>query len=173
MNWSLTQFPPLVRMILALFLLLNATAYSTAIFLVDHTTDLKVEGIADQYAGNEEQVAAGVEVTEFKFPVSKTHLLTTVHSHIFGMSMSFLLVGLIFSATGFPDRLKRFVIMEVMISILTTFAGLWLTVFVHRGFAWLVFLSSTFMAMGYYGSVVLSLYDLFKIHRVERKTALL
>lgn len=165
MNWSLRSVPVYVRWLLAAFLIINAAGYSVGLLLVARNTHLTVEGVADHYAGNEEKIAAGEAIEEFKFQPTKRQMLSLAHTHIFNMSVSYLMVGLILSACAYSDRLKRWLILETILAILTTFLGLWLTAFVHRGFAWLAFISSLFMGLGYYGSVVLALVDIFRNHR--------
>ncbi len=165
MNWSLTRVPAHVRLIIAIFLIVNATGYLLALGLVADNTSMTVAGVADHYAGNEERIAAGDTVTEFHFAPSRKELLGLAHSHIISLSVIFLIVALIFSATSYSVRLKRLLATELLLAILTTFAGLFLTVLVHRNFSYLLYLSSVLMATGYFVAVALSLFDIWRIGR--------
>jgi hypothetical protein len=165
MNWSLTQIPPHVRLIIAIFLVVNATGYLVALALVADNTGLSVGGVADYYAGNEARIDAGEVVHEFKFPPSRKELLGIAHSHIISLSVIFLIVGLIFSATSYSIRLKLLLASELLLAIITTFAGIALTAFVNREFSYLLYLSSALMGFGYFLAVGLILLDIWRLDK--------
>lgn len=165
MNWSLAQIPAHVRLIIAIFLIVNAAGYLVGLTLVADNTGLTISGVGDHYAGNEARIEAGGQVTEFKFPPARRELLGIAHGHILGLSVTFLIVGLIFAATSYSNRLKRLLAGELLLAVLTTFAAMVLTALVHREFAYLLYLSSVLMASGYFLAVGLTLYDIWRLGR--------
>lgn len=165
MNWSLSRVPAHVRLIIAIFLLVNATGYLLGLALVADNTRLSIGGVGDHYAGNVARIEAGEQVTEFKFPPSRKELLGIAHGHVLGLSVTFLIVGLIFAATSYSRRLKQLLAGELLLAVLTTFAAMALTAFVNREFAYLLYLSSALMACGYFLAVGLTLYEIWRLSR--------
>ncbi len=167
MIWRLRGLPSYVRWLLAAFLVVNAIGYSMGLALAASKTYFTVEGVGDHYAGNEEKIMVGETVNEYKFRPTVREMLALTHTHIMGMSLTFFLVALIFSASSFNERLKQWLFMELFLAILVTFTGLWLTAFIHRSFAWLVYFSGILMALTYYACTALALLDLVGIQRAD------
>ena len=88
-----------------------------------------------------------------KFKKSKYEMLTSVHSHVFTLSLIFLATGVMVYFTGLPKKLKLFLIAEPIISLMVTFTSLILLWQGLLAFRYLVFLSGAIM----HGTFVITL----------------
>ena len=89
-------------------------------------------------------------------------MLSIVHSHILSMSLIFFILGLIVSITKLKQRVKIFLMVEPLLSVLLTFGGLY---FMWTGVIWMkyiVMFSGTIMTLSFLLSVVIILKQLFE-----------
>lgn len=124
---TIHEFPKEIKMLIATFLVVLSIGYYTGLTFVNETTNANPEGIETNYNGNESDENAKV----MKFKKSKREILTLVHNHILSLSIIFFMVSLILSTTSINKRLKYFLMVEPLISVLLTFGGiyaLWLGV---------------------------------------------
>jgi len=137
--------------------IVQLVGYTIALLFVWHTTHLTPSGAEHRFRGADpEQSTAAME-----FPKSAGEMLTTTHNHVLGMSTLFALTGLGLALCSWPgERMRKVLIVEPFVAILVSFTSIWLMRYVHPAFAWLLYASSTLMALTFYAQCGLILYDL-------------
>jgi len=149
---TLSELPPGLRKLLALFLITVALAYGVGLGYVYFNTNLTPTGIREDFRGSE---------TAMKFEKPTGEMFQTVHNHMFGLSIVFLLTGTIFSFSSMkPGALKTFFLSEPFVSIIVSFGSFWLVRYVSPNWTWLLMLSGFLMALGLLVQWSVSLYDL-------------
>ena len=161
---TLRSLPPQIKRLTRWLLIVLAVGYTHGMVFVYVTTGVSPKGIEDRYRGNQAQVqqqADGAPVIEMKFEKSLSEILNIIHTHTISMAMLFAFTSLIFALTStVRGGLKRFLLVEPFIAILTSFGSMWLMWKVHPAFSWLLMLSSGSMAVVFYVTVALSLREL-------------
>jgi len=97
-----------------------------------------------------------------KFEKTDREMLSVIHTHILSMSMIFFLVALIVYHVEFSTAFKKFLMIEPLVSVVTTFGGLY---FLWKGVLWMkyiVIISGTLMTLSYTLSILLVFWALFK-----------
>jgi len=129
-----------LRLLTLAFVVVVALGYAVGLAFIVHNTAVSPSGIVDHYRGNEDRM---------KFGKSTGEMLEIVHNHLLGMGMLFFAVGLLYIAADTPPPWKTLIPVETLLTLLSTFGGLWL---IREGLAWanwLVFPSSFLMLAGY------------------------
>lgn len=138
------QVPAPIRSLARWATIVNAAGYAVAIAFVRHTTSLSPAGVASRYRGEDPSAATGA----MQFPKPLAEMLLSTHTHLLGMTTLFVISGLCFALCPRPaGRWKAFLLAEPFAATLVSFAAIWLTRFVDARFAWLLFASSTSMAL--------------------------
>jgi hypothetical protein len=151
MNWSfkLRNLPKELKLLALLFVLAMLFGYGASFVLIMDQTSLTPSGIDQNYNGNE-----GIDDVEtMKFKKSKYEMLSSVHSHVFTLSLIFLVTGVMVYFTTLPTKIKMFLIAEPIISLIVTFSSLILLWQGLMAFRYLVFLSGAIM----HGTFVITL----------------
>ena len=122
MNWTfkLRQLPKELKLLVLLFLFSMLFGYGASFMILVDQTSLSPDGIEENYLGNEENEAADT----IKFKKSKFQMLSSTHSHVFTLSVIFLLTGFLAYFTGLPNKVRLFIIVEPLISLIVTFTSL-------------------------------------------------
>ena len=102
MNWTfqLRQLPKELKLLVLLFLFSMLFGYGASFMILVEQTSLSADGIEENYLGNEENETANT----IKFKKSKFQMLSSVHSHVFTLSVIFLLTGFLAYFTGLPNK---------------------------------------------------------------------
>jgi hypothetical protein len=147
---------------IALWLLVVVTVgYTHGLAYVAFTSGGTHTGLEDRYRGNQSMQSPDTQPSEMKFAKSTSEVFSIIHTHILGMSSMFLYSSIVFSFCSLVGgRWKKFLLFEPFFAILTTFAAMWLMWGVHPAFSWLLILSSGSMAVIFYVTVALSLWEL-------------
>ncbi|MFA6233099.1 MAG: hypothetical protein WC824_02770 [Bacteroidota bacterium] len=163
-TYTLRNFPPVLRRLLAAFLITASIGFSLGVFFVDHTTDADPVGIAERFRGSE---SMGVDLDalpadrEIQYEKSPSEMLNVTHTHVLALSMLFLAVGGIFSfASGISPRIKSILIIEPFVSLILTFGGMWLVRYHHPAWAWMIGASGVLMVGCFYFMVGVGVYQL-------------
>ncbi|MBS1272197.1 MAG: hypothetical protein MAGBODY4_01337 [Candidatus Marinimicrobia bacterium] len=151
-DMSLATLPPGLRKMLALFLVVLSLAYLVGLSYVYFNTDMTYTGVSEDFRGSQ---------TEMKFEKPAGEMFQTVHNHMFGLSLTFLLTGMIFYFSSMKNGFwKTFILTEPFISIVGSFGSFWLVRYFSPIWTYLLMLSGFFMAAGFFVQVTVSLYDL-------------
>jgi hypothetical protein len=133
------------------------SATGTAVDTSDITTRSADTPIAQP---NSEQ--AKTVTGEMQFEKTFPEMLNIIHTHILTMSVIFAISGLITLLTGvFRPGFRKLIVIEPFVGILVTFAGLWATRYLGKGFSWLVSLSGAMMALAFAAQCVAVMRELF------------
>lgn len=158
LRWHLKDADAPLKLFITVFLFMLSTGYIIGLSFVDHTSDGTVQGLEEQYRGQPESS----EATELKYAKGADEMYVFLHNHILSLSMVFFCVGIIFYFTaGTSPALKKFLMVEPLIAIGTTFGGIWLMWFVSGYFSWLVIISGVSMVGCYFIMVGLILKELW------------
>jgi len=151
---NIQNFPSYVKRMIFFFTLSMTVGHFTGFNFIYRTTELKPQGIEENYNGNEEDENA--EVMLFKKP--ENEILTTIHTHILSFSLIFIALCGVLLAVPMPQKLKSFLLIEPFVSTILTFGGIW---FLWKGFIWvkyIVMLSGILLTL----SFVLIVFFIFK-----------
>ena len=161
MNWTfkLRNLPKDLKLLAGLFLLAMLFGYGASFVLVIDQTSLSPAGIEENYNGNEDND----EAETMKFKKSKFEMLTTIHSHVFTLSIIFLATGIMAFFTGLPQRVKLFLIAEPLISLMVTFSSLILLWKGLPAFQYLAYLSGALMHGTFFITLLLLIRELYFI----------
>ncbi|MBD3297285.1 MAG: hypothetical protein GF341_01415 [candidate division Zixibacteria bacterium] len=136
----LRTWPRYLQYFVAAFVVVGLAGYAAGLGYIAVVTGPSPEDVGDHYHGNE---------AEMSFGKSTGEMLTIIHTHLLGMGVLFLAVGLLFAASDFPTRLKGAVMVETMLTLFTTFGGLYVVSIGWRAWLWVVYPSSVLMVIGY------------------------
>lgn len=136
----LRLWPSRLRLLVAAFIFVSVAGYAAGLAFMAYNTSGQPQGIVDHYAGNEE---------ELQFGKSGAEMLEIVHTHLLGMGLLFLATGVLFAFTDFPRRFQGVVMVDTMLSLLTTFGSLWLISLGWSAALWILGPSSIMMVAGF------------------------
>lgn len=147
-----------LKLLVGTFLVVLSIGFFSGLSFVGETSSFSSNGIQENYLGNEDIEDA----EEMKFKKSDKEMLSVIHSHILSMSMIFFLVALLVYHVEFNIAFKKFLMIEPLVSVVTTFGGLY---FLWKGVLWMkyiVMISGMLMTLSYTLSVLLVFWALFK-----------
>ncbi len=151
-NWSAS-----LRWLIFVFLLVLSVGYFTGLSFVEHTTDMTNTGIVENYNGNEDNP----EAETMKFKKAERDMLNIIHAHILSLSLIFFVLACFVHLCEIPEKLKSFLMVEPMISVLLTFGGIYL---VWLGMEWMsivVMISGFLMTLSFAVSILVISKELF------------
>tara|TARA_R110002074_G_scaffold348282_1_gene518712 strand:+ start:39885 stop:40397 length:513 start_codon:yes stop_codon:yes gene_type:complete len=155
-NGLLSKFPKPIRVFIGAFVIILSVGYYTGLLFVSETSTASVDGIEENYLGNESDENADV----MKFKKSERQLLTIIHTHILSMSFIFFLLGILVWLTNLPVKLKLFLTVEPFLSVLLTFGGIYLLWTGVLWFKYIVIVSGALMTATFTASALIVLYQL-------------
>ncbi len=149
---KLATLPPALKKMLAAFLITLSLAYGLGLGYVYFNTGMTYSGVTADFRGSD---------TEMKFEKPAGEMFQTVHNHMFGLSITFLLTGAIFFFSSMRRGLmKTLILTEPFLSIVLSFGSFFLIRYVSGWWTWLLMLSGFLMALSFLAQVTVSLYDL-------------
>jgi len=140
----LHSWPAAYKKLILVFTIIAFLGVVIGGIFIEATTNLKPQGVVEQYSGNEQTRA---EAEELKFAKPFKEMLTTTHNHILGLSPLFLIIGMLYLATGGVNGLKMAIATEPFLSLILTFGGLWVMRYWWAPFVYVVIASGTFMLL--------------------------
>ncbi|MEA3245131.1 MAG: hypothetical protein U9Q74_03135 [Gemmatimonadota bacterium] len=157
-TWA--AMPRTARVLAAWVVIVLAVGYTTSLVFVYHTTGLTPGGAAERYRGTDAVGATGGTPADapMQFPKPLGEMLLSTHTHVLTMAMIFVITGAGLVLCEWPsERWRRWLIGEPFAAILVSFASIWLMRYVDPRWAWLLFASSTLMAVTFYAQVIIIL----------------
>jgi hypothetical protein len=145
----LLNLPSILKSVVLIFLLVLSFGFTAGLKFVHFTTDMNVSGVEENYIGNENNPESDI----MKFRKSEYEILNLIHTHILAMSLIFFVLAILVFGIDLNEHLKKFLMIEPLLSVLTTFGGIYL---VWNHFAWasyLVIISGSLMTISYFISV--------------------
>lgn len=152
-NW-----PKELKLLVGTFLVVLSIGFFSGLSFVGETSSFSSQGVQENYLGNEDIE----EAEEMKFKKTERHMLSVIHSHILSMSIIFFLVALLVYHVDFSITFKKFLMIEPLVSVVTTFGGIY---FLWKGILWMkyiVIISGMLMTLSYTLSILLVFWALFK-----------
>lgn len=156
-NGLLINLPTGIKWFIGSFVLVLSIGFYTGLLFVSQTSTNSSTGLVENYLGNEDDEEADI----MKFKKGDREMLTIIHTHILSMSLIFFLLGFLVWVTRLPYKLKMFLTIEPLISVVLTFGGIYL---MWSGMLWMkyvVILSGLLMTITFSISAILVLYQLF------------
>lgn len=152
----LLTLPKGIKWFVAIFVLVLSIGFYTGLLFVSETSTVSPHGVVENYLGNEEDEEAEI----MKFKKGKREMLTIIHTHILSMSLIFFLMGGLVWLTKLPYKLKMFLTIEPLLSVILTFGGIY---FLWSGLLWMkyvIILSGLVMTISYSIAAFLVVYQL-------------
>lgn len=149
-----------LKLLVGTFIVVLSIGFYSGLSFVGETSSFSSNGIQENYLGNEDDE----EAEEMKFKKTDRHMLSVIHSHILSMSIIFFLVAVLVFYVDFNSALKKVLMIEPLVSVVTTFGGIY---FLWKGLLWMkyiVMISGMFMTLSYTLSVLLIFWGLTKKH---------
>lgn len=146
----ISSLPTPIKVLVAVFLLVLSVGYFTGLLYVDTTTGATPRGVVENYNGNEDVEASD----EMKFRKGDREMLSIIHTHVLSMAIIFGILGLLVYGTDLHPKVKSFLMVEPLLSVLITFGGIYL---IWSGVEWMsyiVMVSGALMTLSFVGSVV-------------------
>ncbi|WP_425235768.1 hypothetical protein [Ulvibacterium sp.] len=146
-----------MKLLIGIFLVVLSIGFLSALQFVSITTEASPKGIQENYLGNEEDL----EAEEMKFKKNEKQLLNIIHSHILSMGLIFFTLALLVTTTPIKGFFRQFLLFEPLLSVLTTFGGIY---FLWKGILWMkyvVMISGGLMTISFVISVIVIFYGLF------------
>jgi len=158
MRFRLRDADRTLRLFLTTLVIVLSLGYFVGLLFVEHTTSMSPAGLSEEFAGSSDLN----QVDEMKFAKSSREMFTFIHNHILSISLVFFVVGSIFYFSSLvSDRVKRFLLVEPLVAVVTTFGGIALVRFVGEEFSWLVIISGASLFLCYLTMVTLILHELW------------
>lgn len=153
---TVNDFPKALKLLIGTFLLVLSLGFFTGISFVGETTNNSPKGIQENYLGNETDMDAEV----MKFKKTEKEMLNIIHAHILSMALIFFVLGGLVFLTDSHPLLKKFLMMEPLLSVLFTFGGIY---FMWQGILWMkyvVMVSGLLMTASFTLSAILVFWGL-------------
>lgn len=147
-----------LKILIVAFIITLSIGFFTGINFVHFTTSAKPQGIIENYLGNEHNDVAEI----MKFKKSKHEILNIIHTHLLSMSIIFLVLGILTYGCNIKSKLKTFLIIEPMLSVLITFGSIYFLWLGKTYFTYIIIISGLLMTLSFMVSVFFILYSLLK-----------
>ncbi|HET8809372.1 MAG TPA: hypothetical protein VFM65_03815 [Flavobacteriaceae bacterium] len=155
---TVNDFPKALKLLTGTFLIVLSLGFFTGISFVGETTNNSPKGIQENYLGNETDMDAEV----MKFKKTEKEMLNIIHAHILSMALIFFVLGGLVFLTDTNPVLKKFLMMEPLLSVLFTFGGIY---FMWQGILWMkyvVMVSGLLMTASFALSAILVFWGLVR-----------
>lgn len=158
MNFRLRDADKTLRLFLSTFILVLTLGYGVGLFFVEHSTSFSSRGIQEQMLGNGDSGDAH----EIRYAKSGHEMYVFIHNHVLSLALIFFVMGSMFYFSSIvSDRVKRFLMVEPLIAVATTFGGIALVRFASPLFSLLVLVSGVSLFICYFTMVILIMKELW------------
>jgi hypothetical protein len=159
MNWDmkLNSFPKPIKSLISAFILVMLFGYGASFVLLSDTSGFEPGGIEQNYNGNENSDAEG----PLKFRKSKHEMMNIVHTHAFTLSVIFFIMSGFVYFTHLQEGIKKFFMVEPMLSIITTFGSIILLWKGMYGFKYIALISGVIMHVSFIAMLIIVIWELY------------
>ncbi|MEN8764348.1 hypothetical protein [Wenyingzhuangia sp.] len=150
--------PKELKLLVTTFLVVLSVGFYSGITFVENTSGFSTQGVQENYLGNESDEDSEV----LKFKKNEKHMLNIIHSHILSMGVIFFLLGGLLSLTKINTTVKKFLMIEPLLSVLVTFTGIYL---LWTGVLWMkyiVMFSGILMTASFSASILIVMIQMYK-----------
>jgi hypothetical protein len=160
-DMRIADWPKGLKQVTLAFLVTLTIGVSLGLAMVWISTSATPDGVVGHYRGDDPTV---IELIPEKYPMPVKELLITTHNHILSFTMIFGVLGVLIQfSRKVPEKWVTFLSVEPFLSIVFTFGSMWGIRFVHDGFVWLMFLSSSFMYLSFYTMIFIIIRELLPL----------
>jgi hypothetical protein len=157
-NFKLSELSPDTKRLFRAFLIVLTVGVCLGLYFISLNSSFNPDGVVTHFSGSETP-----DEFELSYGKSLKELVLTTHNHVISFSFIFVLLGGIFlGVERISPRLKKFLLVEPFVSILTTFGSMFLIRFVHPSFVYLMILSSVVLYLSYFLMFFYSIRELRK-----------
>ena len=142
------------KVLISFFLLTVAAGYVFGLMHIYSDVGLSYTGIVTHYRGDVKEMTIP---RDFAF----ANLIHHHHVHIFGLSMLFLFIGLIFTLTSIPEGAKAVFVAAPFLGLILDLSSFWLLVFASPVFAWFSIIFGAFMALSFFLLIGRPIYEMW------------
>ena len=150
------------KVLASLFLLTVAVGYVFGLIHIYTDVGYSYTGIVTHYRGAGKELDVPPELAMAK-------LIHHQHVHVFGLSMLFFLIGMIFILTQLPEPVKAVFVMAPYLGLAMDMSSFWLLVFASPVFAWLSIVFGAFMAISFFLIIGRPFYEMWMLPLWHRK----
>ena len=150
------------KVLVSFFLVAVAIGYVFGLVHIYTDVGYSYTGIVTHYRGSEKELDVPPELAVAK-------LIHNQHVHVFGLSMLFFLIGMIFTLTRLPEPVKAVFVMAPFLGLLLDMSSFWLIVFKSPVFAWFAMAFGGFMALSFFLILGRPLYEMWILPLWHRK----
>ncbi|MCH8533855.1 MAG: hypothetical protein LAT51_02185 [Flavobacteriaceae bacterium] len=158
-DFKLAQLPSELKWLTGIFLMVLSIGFFTGINFVHFTTEAHPQGIEENYLGNEDDL----EALQMKFKKSEAQMLNLTHTHILSMSVIFFILSILVYLTSYQLWLRKFLMIEPLLSVLVTFGGIYLLWLGCTWMKYVVIASGALMTLSFLVSVLLIIFSFFPL----------
>jgi hypothetical protein len=134
------------KVLISSFLLAVGIGYLFGLVHIYTDVGFSYTGVVTHYRGGVKELTLP---PEFAF----AKLIHHHHVHIFGLSMLFVLIGVIFTLTQLPEWAKTIFVMAPFVGLFIDLTSFWLLVFVSPLFGWFSIIFGAFMGCSFPSSI--------------------
>jgi hypothetical protein len=160
-NCSLRAIPLSLKILITCFLLVMVLGYAIALVNTYDKMGRGYEGIVTHIRGSAEGLA---------FPKEFSELVELSHSHLFGMSIMYIILGFILTLTSLREVYKGGIIALAFISLFFYNLSFWLIRYGAPFFAYLLIFSNLLLALSFLVFVFIPLLEILcpegKVYRL-------
>lgn len=150
----LSDAPLSFKVLASFFLLAVAVGYVFGLMHIYSDVGFSYTGMVTHYRGSEKELTTP---PDFAF----ARLIHVHHIHIFGISLLFFLIGILFTLTQLPEAVKTIFVAVPFVGMLLDFSSFWLLVFVSPVFAFFAMAFGALMALSFFLIVGRPLYEMW------------
>lgn len=159
MNWDikLNSLPKPIKSLITSFVLVMLFGYGASFVLLSETSGFDPQGIDQNYNGNEDSDTGG----PLRFRKSKHEMMNIVHSHAFTLAVIFFIMSGLVYFTHLPEGIKKFFMVEPLLSIITTFGSIILLWKGLQGFKYIALVSGIIMHVSFIVMLIIIIWELY------------
>ncbi|MEM9548703.1 MAG: hypothetical protein AAGA77_22150 [Bacteroidota bacterium] len=150
------RLPKPLKTLVFTFVMVLSIGYLSGLAFVQETTNASSAGIIENYVGNEDDEDA----EEMKFKKSYHEMLNIIHTHVLSMSIIFFLLGLLVYGVQMNAKLKMFLLIEPLLSVVLTFGSIYLIWSGMHVFSYVAMVSGGLMTFSFVASACAIFYAL-------------
>lgn len=161
MKITLSDLDKPLKRFLTTFVIILCCGVITGLIYLRHTTSLSPDGAVEQISGtNETELSKDFDIPE-KYPKTVSELLITTHNHIISFAFIFFLLGGIFYFNSIVKGFwKSFLMIEPLVSILTTFGSIWGIRYLSKVFVYTAVISSSLIYLSFFAMALIIIFEL-------------
>jgi hypothetical protein len=159
MSYTLSELPIELKKMCLMILIVLSIGMCLGIYFIKLNSSFKPKSVIAHYNGSE---LSSEDEFGISYAKNMKEITLTVHTHVMSFTFIFSILGFIFyGVESISKKLKQFLLIEPLISTLSTFGSMYLIRFVHSDFVYLMIFSSTLLYVSFFTMIIFSIRELF------------